>query len=96
MSVRENSKNHFEKRRDQDVVRELLIKKQALLLEFRNYEENGKYASSTVDEIRPELAPSSTRVGIIPVIIVFVFLYFNIIAADRTFRKGNAKVCQDL
>jgi hypothetical protein len=50
-----------------EAVRDLFTKKQALLLELRNYELNSQFSEISVGEMGQQLAVSNQHVGIIPV-----------------------------
>jgi hypothetical protein len=50
-----------------EAVRDLFTKKQALLLELRNYELNSQFSEVSVGEMGQQLAVANQYVGIIPV-----------------------------
>jgi len=50
-----------------DAIRDLFTKKQALLLELRNYEGNNQFSEISAGDVGQQLAVASQHVGIIPV-----------------------------
>ena len=50
-----------------DAVRDLFTKKQALLLELRNYEGNNQFSEISAGDMEQQLAVANQHVGIIPV-----------------------------
>jgi len=50
-----------------DVIRDLFTKKQALLLELRNYEGNNQFSEISAEDMGQQLAMANQHVGIIPV-----------------------------
>ncbi|XP_066996854.1 Bardet-Biedl syndrome 2 protein [Anabrus simplex] len=51
---------------EQETIRELFSKKQALLLELRNYESNAQFSSSGASEMGEQFAQMNLEMGIIP------------------------------
>jgi len=50
-----------------DAIRDLFTKKQALLLELRNYEGNNQFSEISAGDMVQQLAVANQHVGIIPV-----------------------------
>jgi len=50
-----------------DAIRDLFTKKQALLLELRNYEGNNQFSEISAGDVGQQLAVANQHVGIIPV-----------------------------
>jgi hypothetical protein len=50
-----------------DAIRDLFTKKQALLLELRNYEGNNQFSEISAGDMGQQLAAANQHVGIIPV-----------------------------
>lgn len=50
-----------------DAIRDLFTKKQALLLELRNYEGNNQFSEISAGDMGQQLAVANQHVGIIPV-----------------------------
>lgn len=50
-----------------EAIRDLFTKKQALMLELRNYELNSHFSEISVGEMGQQLAVANQHVGIIPV-----------------------------
>jgi uncharacterized membrane protein len=53
--------------KETDVIRDLFTKKQALLLELRNYEGNNQFSEISAEDVGQQLAVANQHVGIIPV-----------------------------
>ncbi|KAK7870413.1 hypothetical protein R5R35_003747 [Gryllus longicercus] len=51
---------------EQDTIRELFSKKQALLLELRNYEANSQFSGAGSEEVAEQFAQMNVQVGVIP------------------------------
>jgi len=50
-----------------DAIRDLFTKKQALLLELRNYEGNNQFSEISAGDVGQQLAVANQHIGIIPV-----------------------------
>lgn len=53
--------------KETDAIRDLFTKKQALLLELRNYEGNNQFSELSAGDMGQQLAVANQHVGIIPV-----------------------------
>ena len=52
---------------ENEAIRDLFTKKQALLLELRNYEGNSQFSEIGAEEMGQHIAVTNQHVGIIPV-----------------------------
>jgi hypothetical protein len=60
-----------------EAIRDLFTKKQALLLELRNYEGNSQFSEIGAGEMKQEFAVANQHIGIIPV--SYFALTFNVL-----------------